>query len=534
MWLYGILVLSLGAAAPSRLEWLRQEIDRHDTLYFQQASPEISDYEYDQLKAELRALEQAARVDSSARVGSDLRGDGEGGRHGRPMLSLDKAYTEDEVGRFLERLRDAGLPADTALVIEPKYDGVALNVRMVRGEVAEATTRGDGHQGEVVTAALAAIQPMGFPWAEGAAVEQIELRGEVYLSQAAWARLNAARAAAGDVVFRHPRSVAAGSIRLEDPDEIAARGLAVVWHGWGEVRPASGEPESVSSFGRWLDARGLSRVGPTERVALADAGGLTAAIARVRAGATAFPTDGVVIKVDDVSAQRRLGESATAPRWALARKFVPPQAETTLRAIRWQVGRSGVLTPVAEFEAVQLEGTTVARASLHTAAEVQRRDLRIGDRVVVEKAGQVVPAIVGVRQEKRTRAQLPYALPGRCPVCTTGLSRAAEDGELYCENEACPAQVALGLVHFGSRGALSIRGLGEAMAMKLVTAELVRDPSDLYGLSEAQLVALPGVGVATARTFLAEIEQSRTAARWRVLVGSVVCSGNRGRASIWG
>jgi len=516
LWFTFLLAVALVEAEPGRLDWLRGEIARHDTLYFEKAEPEITDYEYDHLKAELRRLEVELGRESSERVGSDLRKESALVPHGRPMLSLEKAYSNDEVDKFGARLWEAGLKPGEGLIVEPKYDGIAINVRMVRGRVGVAATRGDGTRGEVVTAAFAAVGDMGYRWDRSQGIEEIELRGEVIISYEAFAALNARRVAAGDEPFRHPRAVAAGSIKLTDLAEIQARGLSVVFHGWGEVVPETAAPESVLAFRSWAQGVGLP-VGEMVRVKFGERSSLRGVIEQVREDAAALPTDGVVIKVDEVSSQRRLGDGPTAPRWAIARKFAPPRAETTLRQIVWQVGRSGVLTPVAEFEPVQLDGTTVARATLHNAKEVRRRDLRRGDRVVVEKAGQVIPAIVEVRTALRAGESVAEGWPEQCPSC--GEAVEVDGVDLRCGNFECPDQMGLRLVHFASRGAVGIRGLGKSMATKLVEARLVRGPGDLYAVTEAELVDLPGVGPATARKLRREIGDSRAQAPWRMLVG---------------
>ena len=521
VWLFVITAALLVAQPVDRLGWLRQEVARHDALYFQRAEPEISDYEYDLLKAELREIEEAAAVASTERVGSDLDGRQRVIPHGRPMLSLQKAYSDEDVMKFLEGLQKAGVAEDEWIVVEPKYDGVAINLKIVRGQMVLATTRGDGAVGQDVTDALNAIAAVGYAWTDGKTrpIESIELRGEVFISDAAFASLNATRVAAGDEVFRHPRSVAAGALSLSDLDEIQARNLSLVIHGWGEVVPESAGPESMTSFQAWLDECGVSGVGVSERVQLTDTEEIGEAVKRVRAAANSFPTDGVVLKVDSVAAQKRLGNGAAAPRWAIARKFVPPREETTLRRIVWQVGRTGSLTPVAEFDAAQLDGTTVARASLHNAGELQRRDLRIGDRIVIEKAGQVVPAIVEVRTGKRGSDSVPYKLPAKCPSCGDELEGGAGGAALSCGNDSCRDQVVLRVAHFASRNAVGIGGLGPGTVAKLVAAGLVRDASDLYRLTEAELSNVSGIGEVSARRLKDAIDASRTAPRWRVLVG---------------
>ena len=520
-WLFVITAALLVAQPVDRLDWLRQEVARHDALYFQRAEPEISDYEYDLLKAELRELEAAAAVASTERVGSDLDDRRDVIPHGRPMLSLQKAYSDEDVMKFLEGVQKAGVAEDEWIVVEPKYDGVAINLKIVRGQMVLATTRGDGAVGQDVTEALNAIAEVGYAWTDGngQSIESIELRGEVFISNAEFASLNTQRADAGDEVFRHPRSVAAGALSLSDWDEIRERNLSLVIHGWGEVVPEAAGPESITRFQAWLAKSGVPGVGLTERVRLTDTEKMGLAVQRVRKAANSFPTDGVVLKVDSVVAQERLGNGATAPRWAIARKFVPPREETTLRRIVWQVGRTGALTPVAEFDPVQLDGTTVARASLHNAGELVRRDLRIGDRIVIEKAGQVVPAIVEVGTGKRGPDSVSYRLPRECPTCGDELEGGEGSVSLSCENDSCRDQVVLRVAHFASRNAVGIRGLGPGTVAKLVAAGLVRDASDLYRLTEAELLNVPGIGEVSARRLKVAIDASRTAPRWRVLVG---------------
>ncbi len=519
--MFVIFAALLVAQPVDRLDWLRQEVARHDALYFQQAEPEISDYEYDLLKAELRDLEAAAEVASTERVGSDLESMQGGIRHGRPMLSLEKAYRDEDVMKFLDGLRKAGVDEDEWIVVEPKYDGVAINLKIVRGRMVLATTRGDGELGQDVTDAMKVIVEGGNPWTErvSPSIESIELRGEVFISNAAFASLNAQRIEAGDEAFRHPRSVAAGALNLDDLAEIKARNLSLVIHGWGEVVPAAAAPASITQFQAWLVEGGLPGVGVAERVRLADTKEMGGAVKRVREEAKSFPTDGVVLKVDSVTAQKRLGYGATAPRWAIARKFAPPREETTLRRIVWQVGRTGALTPVAEFDPVQLDGTTVSRASLHNAGELVRRDLRMGDWIVIEKAGQVVPAIVGVRIGKRGTDSAPYRLPKSCPTCGEDLDVIAGSVSLSCENDSCPDQVVLRVAHFASTSAVAIAGLGPGTVSKLVAAGLVKDASDLYRLTEAELVTVPGIGEVSAQRLKDAIEASRTTPGWKVLVG---------------
>ena len=527
-----VLLLVAATATPpaddstlARIEALRAEIAHHDDLYFREAAPVITDYEYDLLKLELRRLEALAGLatDAAAELTDDRDPAAPKQVHARPMLSLNKAYNDAEVSAFWERAV-AAAPADTPaplrFSVEPKFDGIAVNVVLRHGRLLSAATRGDGATGEDVTAQVAVIRGLDYEWSFDAAeprVEQIELRGEIFLTDSAFQRLNAERVTAGEPPFRHPRSVAAGAIKLADLTQVATRGLSIVFHGWGEVQPASAAPASVLAFQRWLDERGLPGVTATRFVAPTSAAELNAVLHDLQAQPRDFPTDGVVVKVDDVATQQALGDGPTAPRWALARKFVPPRAETVLRNIVWQVGRTGSLTPVAEFDPVQLDGTTVARASLHNPAEIAQRDLRIGDVVWIEKAGEIIPQVAGIVLEQRPPTAAPYVVPVLCPSCA---SRLQPDGAtLQCPEFDCDEQVAQRLLHFASRGALGIRGLGPGLVAKLVEADLVRSPADLYTLTESQLTALPGVGAATAQRLLEAISASRTAPLWRVLVG---------------
>lgn len=518
-----MLVTLVGAdEMTDRIEALREQIAYHDDLYFRQASPELTDYEYDLLKAELRRLEREAGLTSDG-IGDDRSGIANAITHRQAMLSLDKAYAPDEVADWLARVHESGEGRPVVLAIEPKYDGVAVSVTLYRGELQQAATRGNGAEGEDITQQVDAIRGLYYEWAldegvPGASgpIETIELRGEIYLDHDAFARLNERRAAAGEEPFRQPRSVAAGTIKLADLAEVTQRGLSIVFHGWGEVQPAEAAPTSVQAFQVWLAERGLPGVHDGLRVAPADGAALEAAIAAVRQASVGYPTDGVVIKVDDVVLQQRLGNGPTAPRWALARKFAPPRAATTLRTITWQMGRTGVLTPVAEFDPVELAGSRIRRATLHNPAEIARRDLRVGDTVWIEKAGEIIPVVAGVDLDLRPAAAEPVALPIRCPFCDAEL---VEDTGLNCPNFDCGAQVEQRLLHFASRGALGISGLGPALVSKLVAAGLVRSPADLYALTATQLIALPGVGEATAQRLLDNIAASRSTERWRVIVG---------------
>ena len=536
-WLVIGLALGLGwvtqAATPTQAEReqlmeLRREIARHDELYFRKAAPVITDAEYDRLKMRLREL--AVKVDEGAgeagveRVGDDRTGSLATYRHGEPMLSLAKAYSDEEVMAFAARV-SAKLGADAAgevrFRVEPKYDGLAVSLTYERGRLVRAVTRGDGVEGDDVTLNVKRlvhgwVEQLGAGGAESAALERIEVRGEIFMSLAEYARLSAARAAAGEEVPGHPRNVAAGALRAQVGEQNAAgevRRLELVCYGWGAWVPATVRSKTLGEFRASLVRWGLPVPG-VDRV-VAGSAALGAAVVEVRkyGAAQGVPVDGVVIKVERVAEQEILGLGSGAPRWAVARKFTPERVATRLRGITWQVGRMGVLTPVAELEPVELAGTTVARASLHNAEELARRDLRPGDWVWVEKAGEIIPVIAGVDTAKRTGEVAPYAVPERCPACETVLVRREGGAALVCENRDCAAQVVRRLVHFAGPEALAISGLGPAAVEAAVGRGWLRSPADFYRAETAKWAELPGVGRRKAEKLRVAIEASRETAR---------------------
>lgn len=521
------------AGTRERMLALRREIARHDELYFRQGAPEISDHEYDLLKAELRRLEASVVMPGEVRAeAGETPADDRTGRfathaHAVPMLGLDKAYSSAEVAAFHARAVAKLGHEDVLYRVEPKYDGLAVSLTYEHGQLVRALTRGNGSEGEDITKNVRLIRDVRARLAGGVAASRpgrVELRGEIYLGAAGFARINAAREAAGDVAFAHPRNVAAGAVRSLD-GELAGE-LSWVCYGWGNWEPAEAAPATMADFQALVAAWGLPR--PAEaRLARGVAELERAAEAMREAGARGgFPTDGVVIKVEAVAEQRALGAGAGAPRWALARKFAPERAATRLLAITWQVGRTGVLTPVAELEPVTLAGSRVTRATLHNPGEIARRDLRVGDRVWVEKAGEIIPAIVGVDMAERLDQSTAYELPENCPACAVALVRVeASNGqvaELRCESAACPARIQRRIQHYASPAAMGVTGLGPALIEALVKSGRVAGPWDLYRLDEADLAALPRVGAKSARQVIASIEASRLTARregWRWLFG---------------
>ena len=511
-----------------RIATLRAEIARHDELYFKQAAPEITDAEYDALKRELRELEaqfpaaRPAAADPGAAVGGDRSGAFPTHRHRVPMRGLAKSHTEAELRRFFERVARSLGSAEIDFVVEPKYDGLAISVTYERGRLVRAVTRGDGNEGDVVTENLLACSglPRALTDKDGAPPwpDLVEVRGEVFMTQVEFERLNADRVAAGQEPFAHPRNLAVGTLKSTDAAERDGRRLEVVFYGWGAWEPAGAAPESQRQLLGKLAAWGLP--GPEwVRGAHGPAavGREVRAIERARTG-LGFPIDGAVVKVDAVALRRTLGESESGPAWAIAHKFEPERVETVLKAISLQIGRTGAVTPVAELEPVAIGGSTVARASLHNAREIARRDYRVGDTVKLEKAGEIIPVLVGVVLERRSPESRPFEFPAACPVCATAL---VEEGSAAwrCPNRACPAQVKRRLEHFVSGAALNLRGFGPAVVEALVEQGRVKELDGLYCLSREQLLVATGGKSKVADKLAAEIERSRRAELWRVIHG---------------
>ena len=510
-----------------KIEQLRAELSRHDDLSFRDAAPEITDFEYDLLKRELCRLEiESGLIPSAVGIDDDRLDFTHQINHGKPMLSLDKAYTEDGVADFYQRISQAALSEHINFVVEPKFDGVAVSIVLNRGVCQSAATRGNGAIGEDITAQVEVIRSLGYESefdASSPRIERIELRGEIFLAHAQFDVLNQERRSASLPEFRHPRSVAAGAVKLTDLNEVATRGLSIVFHGWGDVVPADAAPKSMTEFHRWLDARGLPSAQTVRFITPADAAQLNREAEQVRESISGVPTDGVVIKTDSVDLQKSLGNGPTAPRWALARKFAPPRTRTVLRNIGWQIGRTGALTPVAEFDPVTLGGATIRRASLSKAGEIIRRDLRLGDLVWIEKAGEIIPQLAKIDFEQRSADSQTYSLPDACPSCERAIAiRGVGTGlQLFCENYDCTEQVEGRLRHFVSKGALDIKGVGPTLAQRMIESELVHCPSDLYTLTLDQLVALPRVGEKTGHRLLTAIDESRDVPleRWIIALG---------------
>jgi DNA ligase (NAD+) len=511
--------------AARRIAELRKEIARNDDLYYQKARPEISDLDYDQRKRELADLEglfpQEADGDSPTnRVGDDRTEGFQRYRHRQPMQSLDNTYSEAELREFHARLARLLGRENLVYCVEPKLDGLAVSLTYEKGRFVRAVTRGNGVEGDDITANSLTIHALPRQL-QGAAPDLIEIRGEIYLTGAEFLRINEAREEEGLEPFANPRNLAAGTIKQLDPREVARRKLEIVTYGAGFCAPAGAAGASQSDYHASLKAWGLPTVERFWR-----AGGIDEVWAAIQEldglrHRFAYGTDGAVVKLDSFALQDEAGSTSKAPRWAMAYKFAPERVETLLRAISIQVGRTGVLTPVAELEPVLLAGSTVARATLHNRDEIARKDIRVGDSVFVEKAGEVIPAVVGVDLKRRPPECSPYAFPDHCPSCGTAAVQREGEVALRCPNYECPVQVRRRVQHFASKACVDIDGMGEAMVDTLVEKGWVRTVADLYRLRDRRddLLSLGKKVEKSTDNLLAAIEASKRAELWRFIHG---------------
>ncbi|MFZ4766001.1 MAG: NAD-dependent DNA ligase LigA [Roseimicrobium sp.] len=508
-------------AASERAEFLRREIERHNQLYYQHAQPEITDAQFDALLRELQDLEASypdlvTPHSPTQRVGgAPLEGFSQI-THRVPMMSLDNTYSEGEMREFVQRLQK-GLGRERVLcTVEPKVDGVAVAVRYEGGVLAYAATRGDGRVGDDITQNIKTIHalPLRLP----AHVPQtVEFRGEVYMTRATFEKLNREREQAGEPLFANPRNTAAGTLKQLDPRAVAKRPLSIVFYGLGDAGDA--HLSSQRDVMKLLRDAGLPSADYVWECATADE--VVTAIHTLDEKRRALPyeTDGAVIKVDAFTEQRELGATSKAPRWAIAYKYQPEQAETKLLSVDIQVGRTGALTPVARLEPVFLSGSTVSNATLHNFEEIERKDIRVGDYVFIEKAGEIIPAVIGVHKERRTGDEVAVRVPTHCPICGANAAKDAGQVVIRCTNSQCPEQVKRRIEHFTLRGAMDIRGLGEQVVAQLVEANLVRDVADLYQLQELTLARLERHGAKSIENLLKGIAESKQQPPWRLVFG---------------
>lgn len=507
--------------AKNRVEVLTAELRRHNHLYYNQSNPEISDREFDLLLQELQALETAfpellSNDSPTQRVGGAINKDFKTVRHRYPMLSLSNSYSREELTEFADRIHKL-IERPVKYVCELKFDGVALGLTYRNGSLVQAVTRGDGVQGDDVTANARTIRSIPLKLQSADVPEDFEVRGEVYLSHVAFDKMNAERQKEGEPLYANPRNTASGTLKMQDSAEVAKRGLDCFIYSFLADRKLtgshSGDLDMLKSWG--------FKVSEHYRVFddMLDVFEFLDHWDSARHDLP-FEIDGVVIKVDSLNDQDELGFTAKSPRWAIAYKFASEQAQTKLNEVTYQVGRTGAITPVANLEPVLLAGTTVKRASLHNADQIALLDLHIGDTVIVEKGGEIIPKIVGVNKDFRSAALLPVQYVSECPECGTPLKRNEGEANHFCPNDTgCPPQIKGRIEHFISRKAMDIDGLGSETVEQLYEEGLIANIADLYDLRSEQLLPLERMADRSVQRLLDGIEASKTIAFPRVLFG---------------
>ncbi len=494
--------------AKKRIQKLREDVVFHEKKYYIENDPQISDYEFDMLIKELINLERQfpeliTPESPTQRVGEQPLEGFASVEHSTPMLSLDNCYTMEELREFEERIRKIIPTEKIAYVAELKIDGLGISVIYRDGKFAQAITRGDGLRGDDVTANVKTIRsfPLAIPQSG-----ELEVRGEIYLPFPSFRKINRRRENEDLPLFVNPRNAAAGSIRLLDPKEVAARMLDVFLY---TLFVEGEEKES-----QWQNLQTMKKLGLKINPHSRRCSSLDAVISyyrewKERRDALDYDVDGIVIKVDSVEQQRLLGSTAKFPRWAISFKFPARQATTRIKDIVVQVGRTGALTPVAVLEPVKLSGTTISRSTLHNEDEIRRKDIRVGDFVLIERSGDVIPKVVLVMKEKRTGREIPFAFPKICPVCHTEVFRPEDEAVSRCINPSCPAKLKESLLHYSSRRAMNIETLGVALINQLLEKHLVQTIPDLYALSYEDLVNLDRMGPKSSQNLLDEIEKSK-------------------------
>ena len=503
-----------------RIEELRRQLDYHNHKYYVENAPEISDFDFDAMMRELQELERehpeyADPASPTLRVGSDLGAEFRTVRHRYPMLSLGNTYSLDELHEFLGRIeREAGA---TDYVCELKFDGTAISLTYEHGRLVQALTRGDGVEGDDVTANVRTVRSVPLRLRGEGWPELFEIRGEVLMPYASFDRLNAEREANGEQLFANPRNAAAGTLKQQQSAVVARRGLdCTLYQLTGDNLPFATHWESLEKAREWgFKVSGEARI--CRSVAEIDAFIAHWDEARRQ---LPFPTDGVVVKVNDFAVRRQLGFTAKAPKWAVAYKFKAEQALTRLESVSFQVGRTGAVTPVANLDPVLLAGTTVRRATLHNAEQMALLDIRPGDMVYVEKGGEIIPKITGVELSERPAGSRPFSYIDRCPECGTPLVRYEGEAKYYCPNQSgCRPQIIGRILHFIRRKAMDIEGLGEETVELLYDNALLHDIADLYDLRAEQLAPLPRLGEKSADNIIRSIRRSAEVPFRRVLFG---------------
>lgn len=513
------------ADAKQLIERLKVELRRHDRLYYVENSPEISDGEYDAMLKQLETLEK----EHPALITADsptqrVAGEPVGGfpviEHRVRMLSMDNTYNHDELKEFDERVKKILGASACEYVVELKIDGVSVSLTYEDGVLACAATRGDGSKGDDITANIKTLGSVPLRLenpGKRPLKGLLEVRGEVYMQLNDFRAINAAKERSGDELFANPRNAAAGSLKLLDPRIVAKRGLSIFMHGIGYFEGKMFVSQSELLQG--LRELGL-RVNPNFKVCgdIGDAIGFCE-LWHEKRRTLDYDIDGMVVKVNSFALQKRLGATSKSPRWMIAYKFPAERVSTRLMDIKVQVGRTGALTPVAVLEPVFVAGTTVTHASLHNEDEIERKDIRIGDTVIIEKAGEIIPQVVEALKSSRTGREKKFKMPAKCPACGGATKREEGEVAVRCENVFCPAQVKESVIHFASRTAMDIEGMGEALVDQLVDSGLIKDYGDIYMLKFDQVISLERMGEKSARNLIDAIEGSKCAPLNRLIYG---------------
>ncbi len=508
-------------AAAKRIEELRQEIRGHDKLYYVKDSPVISDREYDRLYRELVDLEAGypeliTPHSPTQRVGGEALKEFLPFKHRIPMLSIDNTYSEEELRGFEVRNRRRLPEAEFSYTVELKIDGVSVALIYRDGMLESGATRGDGVMGDDVTANIKTVRSIPLNL-EGEVPDEFEVRGEVYIEKERFARINLNQEERGEAVYANPRNLTAGSLKQLNPAVTATRGLKC----WIYAHPRT---RDFGVKGQYELLRKLEKLGLPVEPNYRYCRDIEEVIAlcrqwREKKNQLGYMVDGLVIKVDSFALREELGQTSRSPRWQIAYKFPAEQKETVLKEISIQVGRLGTLTPVAELDPVEISGTVVRRASLHNQDEIDRKDIRQGDRVLVEKAGEIIPQVVSVLKEERTGQEKKFRMPKKCPACLSPVSRAEGEVAYRCLNITCPPQVRERIGHFASRTAMDIRGMGPKLIDQLVKRSLISGPPDLYRLKMEDLTALDRMGEKSAANILRAIADSRKRSPERLIYG---------------
>lgn len=515
--------------ASQRINELRDEIRRHEELYYVQAAPEISDADFDKLMNELKALEakhpELVTPDSpTQRVGGRPAEGFATVEHLQPMLSLDNAYNEEDLRAFDERVRK-GLDLETSpvYVAELKIDGLSMALTYEDGRLVRGATRGDGIRGEEVTQNVRTVRAIPLSL-RGGPKGRIEIRGEVYLPKRNFERINKEQEEAGEPLYANPRNTAAGTMRNLDPQLVAKRGLAAWMYQLVIANDLSAEARSAKVDSHAGMLKDLSTWGLPVEPHWRQCDGIDDVIRfcdewRDKRGALAFETDGVVIKLDDPQLRERLGSTSKFPRWATAFKFPAERKHAMLKSIEINIGRTGAATPFAMLEPTVVAGSTISMATLHNPDDILRKDIRPGELVIIEKAGDVIPRVVGPVNTDPGRDTPRWVMPTTCPVCGSELQKPEDEAVWRCENSSCPAKLQRGLEHFASRGAMNIEGMGESLIWQLCKSHLIKSYADIYSLDAATLEGLERMGKKSAAKVLAEIDKSKSNDVWRLLYG---------------